>query len=988
MKKLYFISFFAILCSILTVSAQELKPENLGSNVNSKYAETAPIVSPDGKTVYFVVQNHPENNKGTSGSQDIWYAEKMYDGTWGKAERAPKIVNNQDYNGLLAVLSDGRLLIRGAFNNGVLEGLGYSFVTKNENNWGKPQKIIIKEYDDIMRGDLEDAAITADGKVLILSYLAKETGKTRDLFVCLLQKDGTYSAPLNMGETINTGKNEFAPFIASDGITIYFASDRKGGLGNSDIYTSKRLDDTWTKWSTPVNLGAPINTAGFDAYFTISASGDYAYMATNENSIGASDVVKIKLKEEIKPNAVTLVIGRVYNLKTKEPVVADIEVLTIPDNKPVGSSIKTSETGSFNLILTTGAKYSVFVKANGFITEVENIDLTEQKAYTEYVRNIALLPEDPSKHSKNTNIYTMVTNISKDSVGKDINRINIESRLKQLQGTSKKPVLVFLTDKEGKVIQTAIVGSDGFFRFTNLPADMDYQIAFDIPIDESNIEFDLVKVFNSDNNKEVYSAKMLRNKTIEIPLAIFKNGNIHTRILDPTTQKPLEGVTVYIIDDKGKIIATTKTDANGAFKFEKLPADLKYSLSFEQPIDDLALNLALDENYVPIPSKMAKKIVNVPAYMIKKKFPEGKIVYSQPKNSALVKLSLLDNNGKILDIADVNLDGIFVFKKLPATGYKISIEAPDDDAFASLKLDENYDPIAYKANKNSMSVNSDLVKNGTLESKVKDFRTNLPAAGVDIYLLDANGNIVAKTKTDKEGVFRFNKLPGSNYKIAFDGVDDDAFASLKVDENYVPQSVIDAESAKIGSLNKKQTDSELAKINQKSDKKIARYRFENIYFDFNKDELRPEAKNVLNDLVIHIKQNPTIVVELNGHTDDTGDEDYNKKLAARRTKSAVNYLVNKGISKKQLKEIHLGEGIPVSDNSTEEGKQLNRRIEFYVDEASDYTPEHTIYIAKPNDTLADIAKKYSMSVDELKQKNSLSSDNITPYSPIRVKKSL
>jgi OmpA-OmpF porin, OOP family len=985
MKKLKFICL-ALLANYL--HAQDISVENLGAKVNSKYAETAPVIAPNGKTVYFAVENHPENNNGLNGSQDIWYSEIGYDGNWKAAQRAPKSVNNQEYNGLVAALADGRLLIRGAFNNGKLEGLGYSFVSRTESGWGNPQKIFIKEYDDIMRGDLEDATITPDGKILILSYLAKETGKTRDLFVCFQEKDGVYSAPLNMGTTINTNKNEFAPFIASDGVSIYFASDRKGGLGSSDIYVSKRLDDTWTNWSAPVNLGAPINTAGFDAYFTISASGDYAYMATSQNSIGASDVIKIKLKDDIKPSAVTLIVGRVYNIKTKQPVEnATVEAVLVENNKAVGNPIKTNALGGFNLILTSGNKYSVYIKSEGYITAIENVDLAEQKNYTEYARNIALTPEDPSKHQKG-NVYTMMTTIAKDSLGDKISRINIESRLKNLQGSSKKPVLVFLTNREGKVIQTAIVDSDGYFRFVNLPADTDYQVSFDLP-DDANFEFEVVKVFNADNNTQIHSTKLKSSKVVEVSSTLLKDGKLESRVWDKLNNMPVEGVLIHIVDVNGKIIATAISDANGVFRFDKLPSDTEYAFAYELPNDNLKVNLSIDEEYKPIISKMAKKTVNVPSYMIKKKTGEGRIVYNDTKNPALVKLNLLDNNGKLLDVADVNMDGIFVFKKLPATGYKIAIEAPEDDAFATLKLDENYDPVAFRAKKNSFAVNPELIKNGVLESKVKDFRTNLPAAGVDVYLLDANGNIVAKVKTDKEGVFRFTKLPGSNYKLAFDGIEDDAFASIKIDESYVPQSILDAENAKIATLNKTQKESELNKTSAKtSGKKIARYRFENIYFDFNKDELRPEAKNVLDDLVKHIKQNPTIVVELNGHTDDTGDDSYNKKLAARRTKSAHNYLLSKGIKAKQLKEVHIGEDTPVGDNSTEEGKQLNRRIEFYVDEDSEYVPEHTVYIIKPNDNINEIAKKFGMSVEELKSKNSLNSDNLVPYTPLRVKKNL
>ena len=83
-----------------------------------------------------------------------------------------------------------------------------------------------------------------------------------------------------------------SPFIAADGVTLYFSSDRPGGIGENDIWMSKRLDDSWTKWSDPVNLGRPINTEKSEAFFTMDAGGEYAYLTSSDGSVGASDIVR------------------------------------------------------------------------------------------------------------------------------------------------------------------------------------------------------------------------------------------------------------------------------------------------------------------------------------------------------------------------------------------------------------------------------------------------------------------------------------------------------------------------------------------------------------------------------------------------------------------------------------------------------------------------------------------------------------------------
>ena len=100
------------------------------------------------------------------------------------------------------------------------------------------------------------------------------------------------------------GYNEMTPYLASDGVTMYFSSNRPGGLGENDIWMTKRLDDSWQKWSEPVNLGGPINTENWDAFFTLDAGGEFAYLTTELNTLGESDIVRVKLLEKEKPKPV------------------------------------------------------------------------------------------------------------------------------------------------------------------------------------------------------------------------------------------------------------------------------------------------------------------------------------------------------------------------------------------------------------------------------------------------------------------------------------------------------------------------------------------------------------------------------------------------------------------------------------------------------------------------------------------------------------
>lgn len=104
-----------------------------------------------------------------------------------------------------------------------------------------------------------------------------------------------------------------------------------------------------------------------------------------------------------------------------------------------------------------------------------------------------------------------------------------------------------------------------------------------------------------------------------------------------------------------------------------------------------------------------------------------------------------------------------------------------------------------------------------------------------------------------------------------------------------------------------------------------------IYFDFNKATIKPESYPVLDSAAKILIDNPKIIVEIQGHTDNIGSEEYNKKLSLRRAQAVVNYFVQKhGIDIKRLRAVGYGEEKPIASNDTEEGRALNRRVEFVI----------------------------------------------------------
>lgn len=411
-------------------TASERKAENLGNQVNSEYNEINPLISPDGKRLYFARISHPNNTHGTKGSQDIWYSDlDAASGKWGPARRMGFPLNKDEYNCAYSITPDGNtMLIKGQYVNGNYETRGFSLSKKTASGWTPPQKIDIPGYVNMSKGQFDCGFMSADGKVLLMAFSEKKNSKEDDLYVSFRQKDGSWTKPMELGPEVNTKFTETTPFLAPDGATLYFSSNREGGLGSNDIYVTKRVDKTWKHWTKPVNLGPKVNTDGYDAYYTLAASGDYAYLTTFKNTIGKGDIVRIKLGDEqptnqpgklgggdevankadvTRPDPVALVSGKVIDQKTGKPIEARIVYQTLPDGVEVGEATSDPVTGEYKIVLPYGQKYSMRAIAKDFIAEGDNIDLTQKtKGFQEIIgKELKLARIEPGAVIRLNNIF-------------------------------------------------------------------------------------------------------------------------------------------------------------------------------------------------------------------------------------------------------------------------------------------------------------------------------------------------------------------------------------------------------------------------------------------------------------------------------------------------------------------------------------------------------------------------------------------------------
>jgi len=214
----------------------------------------------------------------------------------------------------------------------------------------------------------------------------------------------SWSQPENLGAMVNSDSADITPFIAADGMTLYFSSNRRGGHGSNDIYMTKRSDDTWKHWSRPMNLGYPINTPGWDAYYTVPASGQYAYFVSTVDGLGKSDIFRIKLPESAMPAPVLLVTGKVLDIHGS-PVPAYIYYERISDKKQLGSATANPANGDFTLALPGGEMYGFRAEHEGYFPISENLDLRGLRAYKEISKNLVLVPIASGNTIRLNNIF-------------------------------------------------------------------------------------------------------------------------------------------------------------------------------------------------------------------------------------------------------------------------------------------------------------------------------------------------------------------------------------------------------------------------------------------------------------------------------------------------------------------------------------------------------------------------------------------------------
>jgi outer membrane protein OmpA-like peptidoglycan-associated protein/tetratricopeptide (TPR) repeat protein len=366
-------------------------PINLGKNINSEFDDYWPSLSAD-ELVLVITRLLPidESNPETyMNRQEDFYVSIFADGEWQPVEDVGAPLNTSNNEGAQSISSDGSFMVFTGCNRE--DGYGRCDLYYSElrgDKWTVPRNLggtINTPFGE------KQPSLSSDGRILYFVSNRNDGLGGYDVWISYKQDDGSWGSPVNAGDSINTPGDEHSPFIHPDNQTLYFSSDGWPGLGLFDIFITRKTSDS--TWSTPVNLGYPINTNGNEEGLIVNAKGQTAYYSSDRSSDQARDIFYFNLYEEVRPIKVSYMKGRVYDVETKQRLGARFELINLNTASPIMVSTSDPETGEFLVCIPANADYALNVSRTGYLFYSDHFETRQVYERTHpFLKDIPLQP--------------------------------------------------------------------------------------------------------------------------------------------------------------------------------------------------------------------------------------------------------------------------------------------------------------------------------------------------------------------------------------------------------------------------------------------------------------------------------------------------------------------------------------------------------------------------------------------------------------------
>ncbi|MFZ4058008.1 MAG: OmpA family protein [Ferruginibacter sp.] len=419
-------------------------PQNMGDSINSIHPEYYPALTIDGKTLIFT--------RRVVNDEDFYESSKTATG-WSAAKPLGGKVNTNLNEGAQNISQDGRWIVFTGCNYPEGEGSCDLYIAyKTNQGWSEAQNLGAIVNTDFWESS---PSLSPDKQDLYFSSNLAGGFGGKDIWVTHRNAKGQWSRPENLGSTVNTSSDESCAFMYADNQTLFFNSNGHPGYGGTDLfYTKKQTDNSW---STPCNMGYPVNTIDEEGSLIVAADGKTGFYASDKSDTkGALDLYSFELRPDTRPPQTLWVQGKVYDQKTKLGLPSQVELANTKTGQ-VLSKVQTDEDGNYLTTLPIGQEYAFIINRKGYLFFSEHYNLISPNTDTIFTADIPLKPIEAGASIILKNIFFD----TKQTVLKPESKVELD---KVIQLMTDNPTIKILitghTDNVGKV-QDNLILSDG-----------------------------------------------------------------------------------------------------------------------------------------------------------------------------------------------------------------------------------------------------------------------------------------------------------------------------------------------------------------------------------------------------------------------------------------------------------------------------------------------------------------------------------------------
>ncbi|MFZ5554099.1 MAG: OmpA family protein [Bacteroidota bacterium] len=557
---------------LLVNENKKITVENLGTNINTPYAEYAPVVKKDESLIIFTARK-----RGSTGGK-FYHDSKYYEDIYvSPKDEAGAWIGSTKFDSSGVYISDK---INSKYHDAAI---GYNkdetklFIYRDKDVWqsdlvdGTWQEPVRMNKNVNTKGHEPSVYITPDEKTLFITSDREGGYGGRDLYISQKLEDGTWGPVTNMGPQINTMYDDDAPFLGADGKTFYFSSKGHNSIGGYDVF--KTMMDESGKFSTPENLGMPINSAGDDIYYIVNEDNTVAFYSSSRLlGNGDMDIYRIQLECRNLPN--TEIRGLIVAGDKQLPVGAKIVITDKESGKEMGVYTSDRFTGKYLMILPPEKTYLLDVVAEGFEAtrpHHEEFTVPKQCEYYQLFQQINIrrlkdstswvYAQEATFHNAmfdvktETNKFYSIDKLPEDGMTMNVdpaNNLGIGGTLMHNKILPVKNTEVFLLNNRMEIIRTTKTDKDGVFNFLHLKPGEEYHIM----INEADAKINYYGNSGTPDNGVIIEGSVTKNNLTE------------------KTSEPGKQVNIYLAKPDKKVVNVTIADDAGIFKIDNLKPDV------------------------------------------------------------------------------------------------------------------------------------------------------------------------------------------------------------------------------------------------------------------------------------------------------------------------------------------------------------------------------------------------------------------------------